>query len=201
MDSLKRLPKKEYCVIGVEIVEGLKDDIISMSTGVHKIIEANNMIVITFESYMTPKEMKVIIEETEDRTYFLFELNQDTAAVKIHKKDVNDYLFSSMKSPQNPLDIISTKFGHMGINNLNEELKEQSSELYSKIITNENKISEILETIKDAKNKSNDEYSEDELNSYTKAEQNDLINKLLDKAPDLTEEDKKVLDFLVNKKD
>jgi len=198
--SLKRnLPKKEFCIIGVEKIEGLKDDVISMSTGVHRIIEANNMLVVTFEAYMTPKEMKAIIDETKDRTYFLFELNPDSAAVKINREEVNDYLFGSMLDI-NPLDIISTKFGPMGINNLDENFIKNSQELYSRISKNEGRISEILFAIKN-RAKNNSSYTEDELNSFTKEQQNELLDELLDKAPNLTEDDKRILDFLVNKKD
>jgi hypothetical protein len=206
MDNLE---KKEFCIIGVENIEGLKDDVISMSTGVHKIIEANNMIVITFDAFMTPLEMKGVIEEIEDRTYFLFELNHANAAVRINKKDVNDYLFSSMKL-NNPLDIISTKFGHIGINNLKDEDGNPVNQgLFSRVVDNEDKINDILETIRSRVRKNNSnasglkiwpKYTEDELNSYTKEEQDELVNELLDKAPNLTEEDKKILDFLVNKK-
>lgn len=195
---MDRLAKKEFCIIGVENIKGLKDDIISMSTGLHRIIEANNMLVITFEAYMTPSEMKIIIEETKDRTYFLFELNPKSSAVKIKRSEVNDYLFSSM-NVSNPLDIISTKFGPMGVNNVDDGFKQKSEELYSRISKNEGRISEILDAIKNRAHNNSSGYSDDELNSLTKEEQNELLDELLDKAPNLTEDDKRILNFLVNK--
>jgi hypothetical protein len=195
---MNRLAKKEFCIIGVENIKGLKDDVISMSTGLHRIIEANNMLVITFEAYMTPDEMKMIIEETKDRTYFLFELNPKSSAVKIKRTEVNDYLFGSMSSI-NPLDIISTKFGSMGINSVDDKFRKNSEELYSKIYKNEGRISEILAAIKNRTQNNSSGYSEEELSAFTKEEQDKLLDQLLDKAPNLTEEDKKILNFLVNK--
>ena len=188
---MNKLIKKEFCIIGVEQILGLKDDVISMSTGIHRIIDANNMLVMTFKTFLSPSEMKIIIEETEGRTYFLFELNPKSSSVKIKREDVNNYLFSTMIE-NTPLDIISTKFGTMGINNLDNNEK-----LHSRVTNTEGKINEILDIIR---NRNHNNYSEDELSSYTKEEQNTLLDQLLDKAPNLTEDDKRILDFLVNKK-
>jgi hypothetical protein len=88
----------------------------------------------------------------------------------------------------------------MGINNVDEKFQKKSEELHSRTNRNEVRISEILDAIKNRANDNSSSYSDDELNSLTKEQQNELLDELLDKAPNLTGEDKRILNFLVNKK-
>jgi hypothetical protein len=188
---MSKLDKNKYCIICLENTEGMRDEILSIAIDPYKYIKGENMLIVTFTTFMTPQEMKELFGNPGDRSYFLFEMNSDTAMVSVSDETLQDYLFEGLANPKNKIDIIDTMFGPMGINNFNNDIEKE--ELHQT-----GHFTKMVESIK-AEIVGENKFSEDKLNSLSKEERDELVDELLEKGADLTENDKEVLNFLINK--
>jgi len=193
---MSKLDKNKYCVICLENTEGMRDEILSIAVDPYKYIKGENMLIVTFTTFMTPQEMKELFGNPGDRSYFLFEMNSDTAMVMVSDETLQDYLFEGLANPKDKIDIIDTMFGPMGLNNANNDI--EKVELHRKPTGD---FIEMMENIKDEPVSNKNKFSDDKLNSYSKEERDKLVDELLEKGADLTKDDKEVLNFLINKKD
>ena len=178
--------------------EGIRDEILSIALDPYKYIQGENITMLTFVTFLAPSEMKEYFGSTDDRSYFLFEMNSDSAMVSLNDKSLESYLFDGLINPKGNIDVIDTIFGSMGVNNYNNDI--EKIELYHNPSSNDPLI-EMLNTLDKHGVKREDKFSEDKLNSYTKEERDELVDELLEKGTNLTESDKEVLNFLIKKKD
>jgi hypothetical protein len=154
----------------------------------------------TFETKLSPIGLKRVLINIESGSYFIFELNPETSMVRINKKSIQDFLFTEFETETemlerniNPLgDVINTVYNTMmGVNGMLEDDSDSLGERFFKDSglsgNTRTKIrKEVVEQV----------YDENKLMSYNKEEREILINELLDKAPNLTDNDKKILSFL-----
>ena len=193
---MNKLEKNKYCLICLGDTKGIRDEILSISLDPYKYIQGDNMVIVTFVTFLSPIEMRELFGSTEYRSYFLFEMTSDTAMVSLSDKDLQDYLFDSLVNPKSTLDIIDTPFGSMGVNKMDNSV--EKGELFRPDKESVNKRMSF--NGRDVKNKGS-KFSEDKLNSYSKEERDELVDTLLEKGINLTDNDKEVLNFLINKKD
>jgi len=190
---MNKIEKNKYCIICLENTKGMRDEILSIAIDPYKYIQGDNMLIVTFTTFMTPMEMKELFGNPRDRSYFLFEMNSDTAMVSVSDETLQSYLFEELANPKGKIDIIDTMFGSMGINNFNNDIERKE-------LHRTGHFGKMIESIKTAIEEEN-KFSEEELNSFTKEERDELVDELLEKGANLTKYDKKVLNFLINKKD
>jgi hypothetical protein len=191
---------RKYCIIAIDNVAGLKDAIERISNTDPKFVSAQSTMVSTFETKLSPIGLKRVLINIESGSYFIFELNPETSMVRINKKSIQDFLFTEFEAETemlerniNPLgDVINTVYNTMmGVNGMLEDDSESLGERFFKDSglsgNTRTKIrKEVVEQV----------YDENKLMTYNKEEREILINELLDKAPNLTDNDKKILSFL-----
>lgn len=195
---MDKLEKKKYCIICLENTEGMRDKILSIAVDPYKYIKGTNMLIVTFTTFISPIEMKEVLGSSDDKSYFIFEMNSDSAMVSISNDYLRDYLFSDLINPKGKIDIVDTMFGPMGLNNFNNDIEKK--ELHRKP-TDVGHFSQMIDQIKGEIVSKKNKFSEDKLNKYSKEERDELVDELLEKGANLTEDDKEVLNFLINKKD
>ena len=92
------MEEKKYCIIGLENVEGLKKDLMGISTKPPNLVdsEKKTVLVATFSSYLEPIDIKKILNIGKGRTFFLFEINPKSCAVHIEETHLQEFLFKSL---------------------------------------------------------------------------------------------------------
>jgi len=83
---------KNYCIIVLGKVEGVKEEIKAIATSYVNLVEHDNIVIATFsspDSAKTIKEFFVI----KNRGFFLFELGKDNYGVNVRENNIYDALF------------------------------------------------------------------------------------------------------------
>lgn len=213
----------EYCLVGIDNVKGLKDDVTSVSSNVASFVESKSVFISKFKSHLTPLELNKVFDTGAGRTFFIFELTPVTATVHIDISKLHKTLFTEFDEKAIELDKMLDKIADGTITKIEPENKDAISDLfknifglttmYTKLETENNiennsntSISSIIypnfktntTVAKGNKKEVNDEeyYTDDELSSLSKKEKDKLVNRLLMKGKKLTDNDKKILSFL-----
>ncbi len=174
---------KNYCVIIMGDTKNVFIEIEKVSDDKPNILDAKGIVIATFSSSLTINELNEWFK-LNDRSYFVFDLS--LSGFNITKKEIHEGLFGF-------LDIMKK-----------DVLEKRASDLLNAI--EDAKI--IQETSKSNKNKH--EYidvktvirprriTESEIESMTRKEKDEFINKIIDKGVEnLTDYDKKILPLLV----
>lgn len=202
--------RREYCILGLENIKGLKDDIISIAIGSPKFIDNESMCMSVFYTQLTPVEMKSVFNS--NRSYFLFELDPGNAMVNIIDKKMHDFVFKNFKTKEqinkldSPNDLFKTIFNStMGVNIIpidEQDLVDDSKlkRLIENLANLRNRDGKTDNELKAEKEIEDNKYNEEELNTYSIDAKHDLINEILEKGTELTDKDKSILKILTNKK-
>jgi hypothetical protein len=91
------MEEKSYCIIGLDKVDGLKKDLMSIATKPLNLVnsEKKTVLVATFNSYLDPIGIKKVLNVGKGRTFFLFEINPKSCAVHIEEEHLQEFLFKS----------------------------------------------------------------------------------------------------------
>jgi len=218
---MKNINKKEYCILGLERVDGMKDEIISIAIGTPKFIENDHMLMSVFETYLEPSDMREVFN-SKHKSYFLFELDPKSAMVNIIDKKMHNFVFKNFRVKEElndmrtnsdlPDGLMKTIFNStMGINITPiDDIRDLSDDKLKDIINNLNNfkgsdgMSDITKLFrgggtKKEKSITNVGYDMGEISKYSESDRHNLINEILNKGNDLTDADKHILKFLTNK--
>ena len=174
---------RNYCVVIMGDTKDVFIEIEKVSDDKPNILDAKGIVIATFSSTLTINELNEWFK-LNDRSYFVFDLS--VSGFNITKKEIHEGLF-----------------GFLGVMK-KDILEKRASDLLSAI--EDAKI--IQETSK--RNKNKHEYvdvktvirprriTESEIESMTRKEKDEFINKIIDKGVEnLTDYDKKILPLLV----
>jgi len=216
---MKNINKKEYCILGLESVDGMKDEIISIAIGSPKFIENEHMLMSVFETYLEPSDMREVFDSTR-KSYFLFELDPKSALVNILDKKMYNFVFKNYRAKEEindmntstdlPDGLIKTIFNStMGINiSPINDIGNLTDDKLRDIINNLNNFkgsdgksdnSRLFRTGSGKKEKPTTGYNKDVISKYSESDRHNLINEILNKGSNLTDDDKHILKFLTNK--
>ncbi len=91
---------KKYFLLGLGDLNSLtkiKDDLERISNDGVKYIISKGIIMFRFESVFTPNEVKSFICDEEDKTFFMYEIDDNSSAQNIAMDGYNEHLFSEVK--------------------------------------------------------------------------------------------------------
>jgi hypothetical protein len=159
---------RNYCVVIMGNTKDVLPEIEKISESKVNVLDAKGILIATFSSNFEPCELTDWFKDN-NRSFLVFDLNTNNSGFNITKSDVHEGLFSFLN---------------------NEDLEEKAREL--------------LHTIEDArivsrmkKNKPTEITIEDVM-KLTIVEKKEMFDKILDKgAENFTENDKKIMSFLV----
>jgi len=112
---------KNYCMVALGTVKGVKDIISKISETPVRCIEHTNVFIATFSCVMSANELGDVFD-IEKRTYFIFEIGNDSNTYKIGKKDIHQQLFGHIENGGNDLLNVMT-------NNLINELNGSGAQI------------------------------------------------------------------------
>ena len=189
---------KEYCIIGFEGLDTLKNEIISVAIDNANFVINQNVLICRFRTPLKTIELDEVFNGDGKRSYFIFELNPLTSAVNINHPEYQELLFSNFDkkkrllgknkfiSPSSEANMPNTGMGFV----MGDEIMKHFTALITENVGNNNNNKSDVKEIHPSK---------EELKGYNKNQKDELINKLLLKgAINLTSEDKKILDYLTN---
>ena len=163
---------KNYCIVALGDISGIVDIIKRVSENAPRKLEQTGVLICTFSSVMTVSELKDAIS-TENKTFFIFEVGNDTAAYKIGRDDIHEQLFGHIEEGgDDMLNMLTSNLMH-GIRESNGQMSGNTS---SVTITEEEEI---------------------DVSDLTKPQIQKEIDKLLDKGlKNLDEKEKERLELL-----
>lgn len=165
---------KNYCVMfmGVFDAKEVKDLITGYSEKSANFVDAKGVMICTFTSAFTIKEIEYGLK-TFGVNFFAFELNRETSAYHIIKKDIHDGLFSFVDK--------------IKLSDISKDLREQ---ILSSQSTLKNKDVIYVKPEKTS-------LTIDDVKKMSKKEKENLWNKIIDNGVEnMSEEDKIILKFL-----
>ena len=163
---------RTYCIIGMDNVKGLEHDVNSIASAPATFVIGKKEVgmVGVFQSKLDPDRIKNVLNIGGDRTFFISELNPNTFAAHIAMPDIDKLLFGEFDKKQK-------EFARM---------KRSVIDYFSSGLTD----SSIVENDFD--------FDEEELYSLSEDQRSELIDKLLTNVDKLTDNQKKVLNFLAS---
>ncbi|TXG85949.1 MAG: hypothetical protein E6R13_01415 [Spirochaetes bacterium] len=169
---------KNYCVIIMGDTNGAVKEIEKISDTKPNILDAKGIIIATFTSFVDVKELSAWFM-MNNRSFMVFDLDQNSSGVHITKPDVHEGLFGFLsKVNENQLDSRTIEF-----------LKTMGSVRPQKDIEDA--------VIEDKKETPRPLLTESDIEKMSKKEKEDLMNLIMDNGlENLTEYDKKILPLL-----
>ena len=171
---------RNYCVVIMGDTIGVVPEIDKVSESKPNVLDAKGIVIATFTSFMEPKELSEWFK-SNNRSFLVFDLDQENSGFFISKKDIHEGLFGFLKEyndktlGENTVDFLNT----IKIINNGER--------------NTNKISAYTETTAVTV-----ELTQEDINNMCKTEKKELYDNIIDKGvQNLTDYDKKILGFLV----
>lgn len=164
---------KEYCLIAMDNITGLEDDINSIALeDSPKIIAGSkkSAMIVTFKSDLKVNRIKDVLNIGGKRSFFVMEMNPQSFAAHIDEEIVNQFMFSEFNKKQ---------------------------EFWLKI---EKRFMEFVESGM-TQNYTNDDdvpYNEEQLIGLSDEQKSSLMDRLLNDVDSLTDNQKKVLNFLAS---
>lgn len=179
-------------MVALDKVTGIKEEVISISMGSPKFLETKGVMISTFESFLSAIELRDVFDSSKDRTYFMFETN-DESLFKLANEEWDDHLFSEARENNHKEpNKFQTLFGDMMFNPF---MAKKAGVMNSDRMVEH--LAGLIASDKDTLFK-DVEYTEEKLLTYSKEQREVVMNELLSKGANLTEADKKILNFLVN---
>ena len=164
---------REYCIIGMENIIGLEDDIRLIAMKPMKSLTGpkSTAMIATFECDLDPDKIKEILNVGGGRNFFIIEMNPSSFSTHIDNEDVNTYMFGDFNKKQK----------------IFMEAREKFLDFVSTGMT------------KNSKTEIDFEYNEGNLSSLSESQRSDLMDELLANDVDkLTNNQKKALSFLAS---
>jgi hypothetical protein len=87
---------KNYCVVFIGRTEGVIPEIEKISESKPNMLNGKGMFITTFTSFVSIKEISVWFKDNK-RSFFVFELNKETADAFIDKESLQEDLFGFLK--------------------------------------------------------------------------------------------------------
>ncbi len=88
---------KNYCIVALGTVDGIKEIINKISETNLRCIHQKAVFIGTFTCPMSANELKDIFDR-ENRTFFIFEVGDDSSAYKVGKDDIHERLFGYIEN-------------------------------------------------------------------------------------------------------
>ena len=171
---------KNYCLVVLGKVDRVKDEISKISETPVRYVDAKGIVIATFSTVATVGELKEFFI-LNNRSFLLFELNDNVSGVNLTNKAIHDHLFTNIGDP--------------------ELLKTMSTQLMNEIensIGNNGKVPELITSGKSQTSlvrQKKTEFDRIDVSNLSIVERDKMINALLEKgAENLTETDKIILD-------
>jgi len=166
---------RNYCLTIMGDTENVKGEILKIAESEPNTMDANGILVATFTSALTPRELTDYFKENK-RNFLLFDMNQDNSGYYFIKKNINDGLFGFLKK--------------MDENSLKEKMDGLIQEISSSTVTN--KAQKII-----TKKPSETKITATDIRKMSPKDKNDLMNQILTKdGKNISESDREILDIL-----
>ena len=164
---------RNYCMVVIGDTKAVYPEIDKISEGKPNFLDGKGMIIATFTSFMDPSELTDYFT-LNNRNFMLFDLNKENSGFFITKKDIHEALLGFLK-------------------NTDEEVLKNKSVDFLNVLKIDSTITAQTETVV-----TKCLVTEKDIECMTKAEKQDLLNKIIDSGiENLTEHDKKILDLLI----
>jgi hypothetical protein len=174
---------KNYCLVVLGRVEGVKDEIGKISETAVRYVDAKGIVIATFSTIATTLELKEFFT-LNNRSFILFEMGQDNYGVNLTNKAIHEHLFGDIS-------------GFQSLNTLTGKLLSDINGSISRIP--EPVISGSTQT-KIIKNKKSDLNSIN-LDNLSIDQRNKIVDEIIDKGiENLTDYDRKLLKKVSNYK-
>ncbi len=171
---------RNYCIVimGANTHDSVKLEIEKVSDSKINILDARGILIATFTSALTPKELSDVFKLNQ-RNFLLFDLNEENSGFNITKKDVNDGLFGFLKE-MSDIDLEDRAIDFLKDVEMTSSTKDIKSYIRPLRVS--------LKTVK---------LTKEDISKMTYREKNDLQDKIIDNGlENMTEYDKKILSFL-----
>jgi len=100
---------KNYCIVALGGVDGIKDIVSKITETKLRCLQQTGVFIGTFTCTMTATELKEVFDR-ESRTFFIFEVGNNTSAFKMGKEDIHNQLFGFIENDNSEvLNIMSDK--------------------------------------------------------------------------------------------
>lgn len=99
---------RNYCIIAMGNMEGIKDDIIKVAESKPRYIDAKGILIATFSSVVEPSELKDFFNFNE-RSFFIFDLNENSSGCHLNNKKLNNHLFGYLMDTDDKLKDMSDR--------------------------------------------------------------------------------------------
>lgn len=83
---------RNYCIVGLGIVDGIIDEVKRISETDPRVLPQKGVVIATFSSVMEPSELRDFFNKP-NRTFFIFEVDEDISAYHIGREDIHERLF------------------------------------------------------------------------------------------------------------
>lgn len=167
---------KDYCLIILGWVDGVKDEISKISGTAVRYIDAKGIVIATFSTVASTLELREFFTSS-NRSFVLFEMGDDNYGVNLVNKALQAHLFKNIQSREN--EIFVSPFTR-----LKSEVDGQVKEYQPITGNSQNNV------VKSKKN----EFSGIDVSNLSITQREELVNKILDKGVEnLSEQDKRLL--------
>lgn len=88
---------RNYCIVALGNVDGIKDIINKMSETTPRNMQQKGVFIGTFSCTFTPVELRDIFD-SNNRTFFIFEVGAESNAYKVGRDDIHEQLFGYIEN-------------------------------------------------------------------------------------------------------
>lgn len=167
---------RNYCITIMGDTENVLGEILKIAETEPNIMDANGILVSTFTSALSPRELTDYFKENK-RNFLIFDMNQDNSGYYFIKKDINDGLFGFLKN--------------MDENGLKEKMDGLIQEISSSTVTNK------AQKITTKKPQIQTKITAMDVSKMSLKDKNDLMNQILTKdGKNISDSDREILDIL-----
>lgn len=161
---------RNYCLVILGEIDGVKDEILKISeTSNYKphYLDAKGILLCTFTSALTPKEIKEYFK-SNNRSILVFELDDENSGVHIEDDRLHSHIFGYMEKSKSELEIMTNK--------MMSNIRKTSGDTETNIVESSENI---------------------DVGELSKEEKDKIINNLLDKGQEnWSDEDRKIMRLL-----
>lgn len=161
---------RNYCILVMGNMDGVKDDIIKIAETKPRYIDAKGILIATFASVGEPSELEDFFN-FNGRSFFLFDLDKQNSGYHLDNTQLHNHLFGHLVDDEDKLKEMSDR--------IMEDISANTADNIAKVMTPKSKEKLGKEI----------DYSE-----LTKKEREKIVNKILDKGVEkLNDSDKEIL--------
>jgi hypothetical protein len=187
---------KEYCVIVLSTVEGVKDEITRISNSKINFINAKGIVMATFKSSFTVKEIETYLTDNQ-RNFLLYEVDESKCGYNFIDDKLKNALFTDSSEAKRKSEVKSTQLLNKMI------LDSMKTTIDAKgLIKGSKTHSEISDKLRKSINGGNSGNSKVvvDIETMGKEQLNELMDEILNKGPeDMTIKDKEMLEKIAKK--